>query len=241
MHNDTAYGMVEEDKVTSRKPLLSLKPNDIALTKKGANIRDADLQTHLARVTEGLEGKPFEQALATFAAAPKLPGGSDNPYRGIRRVRLLETLQPSARVEIKDRTGKPFKAYKGDSNHCFEIWCPPDGKIKSQVITTFEAHQTESVKKPHPAAKRLARFFKRDMIALERDGATMIGYVQKLTPAHGLFIAPHTEANADARNRDGTDTFKFIQMAAGPLVKAHARRIYVDEIGRIRDPGPILT
>jgi len=234
LHNDTAYGVVDGNTVVSRKPLLSLKPRDIAV----ANVRDADLQRHLERVTRGLDGKEFEKALSDFAAAAKLPDGSPNPYQGLRRVRLEERLQKSARIEVRDQTGKSFKTYKGDSNHCYEIWQLPDGKIKAQVVTTFEAHQPGLEKKPHPAARRLMRAFKRDMIKLERDGETVTGYVQQLSPANGLSIAPHTEANADARNRDDTDEFKFIQMRAGPLIKANARRVYIDEMGRLRDPGP---
>lgn len=238
LHNDTAYGLADGDTVVSRKPLISLKPSDIAISKRGASIRDADLQRHLARVTRGLEGKEFEQALSEFANTPRLPDQSDNPYFGLRRVRLEETLQESARVSVANREGKPFKAYKGDSNHCYEIWRLPDGKLKPQVITTFEAHQNGPARKPHPAAKRLLRVFKRDMVALERDGRTIIGYVQSLHVANGLYIAPHAESNADARNRDKRDPFHFIQMSAGPLVKSGVRRVYVDEMGRLRDPGP---
>ncbi|PIE11156.1 MAG: type II CRISPR RNA-guided endonuclease Cas9 [Rhodobacterales bacterium] len=236
LHNDTAYGVVSKDTVVSRKPLLSLKPNDIEVSKRGANIRDADLQRHLARVTHGLDGKAFEQALADFANVRTLPDQSLNPYFGLRRVRLEESLQESARVSIADPTGKVFKAYKGDSNHCYEIWRMPDGKIKPQVITTFEAHQSGPPKKPHPAAKRLLRVFKRDMVAFEKDGEQHIGYVQKIG-SNGVFFAPHQESNADARNRDASDPFKFTSMGGTSLIKSGFRRIHVDEMGRIRDPG----
>ena len=148
-------------------------------------------------------------------------------------------MQESARIEISDKSGKPFKAYKGDSNQYYEIWRLPDGKVKAQVVTTFEAHQSSLEKKPHPAAKRLLRVFKRDMIMLERGDEIVIGYVQSMHVANGLFIAPHTEANADARSRDGNDPFRLIQIGAGPLINARARRVYVDEMGRLRDPGPI--
>lgn len=240
LHNDTAYGIGQDGTVVTRKPLASLSPNDIAYTKRGANIRDVDLQKHLARVTRGLEGKAFEAALQAFAALPKLPDNSDNPYFGLRRVRLEETLQKSARIEVSDKSGRPYKAYKGDSNHCYEIWRLPDGTIKPQVVTTFEAHQLGVEKKPHPAAKRLMRIFKRDMLILVRDGQTIVGYVQKMKQNGSIFVAPHTEANADARDRDPTDDFKLIHLAAGSLVKAKARRVIVDEIGRLRDPGPPL-
>lgn len=238
LHNDTAYGIAEGDTVVSRKSLSALSPKDIEITTRGANIRDADLQRHLARVTRGLEGKAFEAALIRFAQTPKLPDHSDNPYFGLRRVRMTETLQDSARVAVRDGQGRVFKAYKGDSNQCYEIWRLPDGKIKAQVITTYEAHQPGLDKKPHPAAKRLLRIFKRDMIAVDRDGRTIIGYVQSMHVKNGLFIAPHTEANADARDRNKDDPFRFLQMGAGPLIKAQARRIYVDEMGRLTDPGP---
>jgi CRISPR-associated endonuclease Csn1 len=238
LHNDTAYGIVNGDTVVSRKPLLSLKPGDIAVTTRGANIRDPDLQKHLERVTRGLDGKEVEKALSDFAAAEELPDGSPNPYHGLRRVRLEESLQSSARIEIPDQHGKSVKAYKGDSNHCYEIWQLPDGKIKAQVVTTFEAHQSGFEKKPHPAARRILRAFKRDMVRLVRNDKTVTGYVQKLDPANGLFIAPHTEANADSRHRAKADDFKFFQLSAGSLVKANARRVFVDEMGRVRDPGP---
>ncbi|WP_300516329.1 type II CRISPR RNA-guided endonuclease Cas9 [Aliiroseovarius sp.] len=230
LHNDTAYGIVDDQSVVSRTPLLSLKPADIAETSKGKNIRDPDLQKALAVATKDKEGKAFEQALREFAA-------KTGPYQGIRHVRLIETLQSSARVEIADSQGKPYKAYKGDSNYCYELWRLPDGKVKSQVVTTYDAHRGAEPR-PHPAAKRLLRLFKRDMVAIERDGAQLICYVQKFDPANGIFLALHTEANADARNRDKTDPFRMIQMGTGPAIKAGIRRVRVDEMGRLRDPGP---
>ncbi len=44
----------------------------------------------------------------------KLPDNSDNPYYGLRRVRLTEAMQESARVSVTDGLGKVFKAYKGE-------------------------------------------------------------------------------------------------------------------------------
>lgn len=232
LHNDTAYGVVDDLTVVSRTPLLSLKPGDIEITTKGKNIRDPQLQSALWVATKGKDGKEFEQALRDFSE-------KDGPYQGLCRVRLIETLQKAARVEIGEaENGRPLKAYKGDSNHCYELWRLPGGKIVPQVVTSYEAH-TGTEKRPHPAAKRILRVFKRDMVALERDGATLIGCVQSMHIKNGLVIAPHVEANADARNRDKSDPFKFLQMGAGTLVKAQIRRVIVDEIGRLRDPGPL--
>lgn len=231
LHNDTAYGIVDDLTVVSRTPLLSLKPSDIEITTKGKNIRDPQLQQALSVATKGKYDKDFEQAIREFAE-------KDGPYQGLRRVRLIETLQKSARVEIGETgNGTPLKAYKGDSNHCYELWRLPGGKIVPQVVTTYEAH-TGAEKRPHPAAKRILRVFKKDLVAIVRENKTVICFVQKLDLANGLFLAPHKDGNCDARHRDKNDPFKFFQMGAGTLVKSKIRRVTVDEIGRVRDPGP---
>ena len=222
--------------MVSRIPLLSLKPGDIDVTSKGKNIRDSQLQRLLSEAIESTEKpKDIETALANFAASERLADGRLNPYRGIRRVRMIESLQSSARVEIRVGDDKPYKAYKGDSNHCYEIWRVPNGEPFPWVITTFEAHGN-AVSRPHPAAKRLMRLFKRDMVAVEQDGKRLICYVQKFD-ADRIFLAPHTESNADARNRDKNDDFSLIQMATKSAIKASIRRILVDEIGRVQDPS----
>lgn len=236
LHNDTAYGIVDDRTVVSRVPLMDLKPADLEAAGKGKTIVDEDLRRALAAATAGTmdaEGKPtkaFKQALADFA-------GKDGPYRGTRRVRVREQIGKDARVEIKDPDGQPYKAYKGDSNHCLEIWRLPDGKIAHTVVSTFQAHQS-AASRPHHAAKRLVRLFKRDMVALEIDGATVIYTVQKFDPANGLFLVPHNESDADARHRNKGDPFRMLQIASARAITAGLRRVLVDETGSVRDPGP---
>lgn len=233
LHNETAYGIVDESRVVSRKPFLNLKRKDIETSAKAKQeLCDPYLQKLLSDKICGVGDKELPSALRDFATTKILPDGQPNPYYGIRRVRFIESLQSSARAEIKDNDGKAYKAYKCDSNYCFEIWRLPDGKLKSSVTTTFEAHGSFAYR-PHAAAKLLLRLFKRDMVAIDRDEETKIYYVQKFN-AKCIFLAPHTEANADARNRDKTDSFKLNSMTARPAIKANIRRVFVDEIGRIR-------
>jgi len=227
LHNDTAYGLTGETLkgvplVVTRKPIDSLTP---AMLEK---IRDPQLVQGLSIATKGKDGKDLSAAVRAFSDRP-------GPYQGIRRVRVIE---PVTVVEIKDQNGKAYKGYKGDSNQCYEVGRLPDGKLKAQVITTFEAHQNTPARRPHPAAKRILRVSQRDMVALKHSDKELICYVQKLDKANGLFLVPHNEANADARDRDKNDPFKFIQISANPLVKSGARRVIVDEMGRVNDPGP---
>lgn len=229
LHQETAYSIVDEMHVASRTDLLSVKPAQL-LDEPGRSgqIRDPQLRKALRVATADRTGKDYENALRDFARKP-------GPYHGIRRVRLIKPLQEQARIQVPSQ--KPIKAYQGGSNHCFEIWRLPDGKIQPQVITTYEAHTLECQKRPHPAAKRLLRVHKGDMVALERSGLTIVGHVQQMHVKNGLFIVPHNEANADARNSDKTDPFNWIQIAARPAISAGIRRVSVDEIGRLRDGG----
>lgn len=229
LHQETAYSIVDATHVASRTDLLSVKPAQL-LDEAGRSgqIRDPQLRKALRVATADKTGKDYENALRDFARKP-------GPYQGIRRVRIIKPLQEQARISVP--ANDPIKAYQGGSNRCFEIWRRPDGKIEAQVITTYEAHTLDVQKRPHPAAKRLLRVHKGDTVALERDGGTVIGHIQKMDIANGLFIVPHNEANADTRNNDKTDPFKWIQIGARPAIESRIRRVFVDEIGHLRDGG----
>lgn len=233
LHNDTAYGVVDDQTVVSRTPLMSLKPSDIDVTERGKNIRDADLQQALALATKGKDGKEFEKALADFSVKA-------GAYQGIRRVRLVETLQKSARVEVGAKgDGKPLKAYKGDSNHCYEIWRLPNGDFEHSVVTTFDAHQGTAER--HPAAKKIARLHKGDMVRVEDSKfGPVTAIVAKFNGSGMIELVPHTEANASERYRKNKEDL-YIRLSAKSAMKAGLRRVFVDEIGRVRDPGPPNT
>lgn len=230
LHNDTAYGVIDDHTVVSRTPLMSLKPSDIELTERGKNIRDPQLQQALYVATKGKDGKEFETALTEFAS-------KDGPYQGIRRVRLVEQLQKSARVEVgKDEDGKPLKAYKGDSNHCYEIWRMPDRAFTHNVVTTFDAHRGNE--KRHPAAKKIARFHKGDTVRVDQSKfGAVTATVAKFNGSGMIELVPHNEANASDRYRKNKDDL-YIRLSAKTAMKTGLRRVLVDEIGRVRDPGP---
>ena len=234
LHNSTAYGIVNEREVVSRTPLTSLKPNDIDDSTPGKNIRAPDLRKALQKATRGKEGKQLEAALQKFSR-------ENSTYMGIRRVRMIENIQKKARVEIAEGDGKPYKAYKGDSNYCLELWRMPDGKFCTQTVTTFDAHTMSlsdiSQKRPHPAARRMLRIFKRDMVAADIKGKTSIYYVQKFKQRGEVFLVEHMEANADARHKSDDDSFSFRRLSGGGIAKAKMRRVHVDVMGRVRDPG----
>ena len=232
LHNETAYGVVDSETVVSRIPLMSLKPADIDPNKGRKTIRDPQLQKALSIATKGKDGKDFEKALTDFAA-------KDGPYQGIRRVRVIKTVPKSSRIEISEAKGaKPLKAYESDNNHCYEIWKLPNGKFAAQVVTTYEVH-TGSDRRPHPAAKRILRLHKKDMVQVdESKSGSVTATVAKFDVRGIIELVPHNEANASERYAKNKKDDLYIRLSANTAIKAGLRRVFVDEMGRVRDPGP---
>ena len=232
LHNDTAYGLTGETDargnsiVVRRKSLGSLKPADVAA------IRDPDLRAALQSATAALSDKAFEQALARFSRTGPLQ------FRGIRRVRLTEPLTV---IPIRDATGRAYKGYKGDSNYRYDVWELPDGKWVADVVSMFDAHQPGERPRPHPAARRVLSLHQDDIIAIEQDGSERrLMRVVKFGQNGQVTLAAPNEAG-DLKRRDAAsnddDPFKYIAPTPGGLKKARARKVGVDEIGRVRDPG----
>jgi CRISPR-associated endonuclease Csn1 len=234
LHNDTAYGFTGQVAadgktpiVVHRIPFASLKPADIA---DPARIPDGALRDALFEATRDLSGKSFDQALARFA--------SEHPvFKGIRRVRVREALNV---IVIRDREGRAYKGYKGDSNARYDVWRMPDGKWVADSVSMFDAHRPDGGdRRPHPAAKKVLSLRQNDMLAIERDGGEpQIMRVVK-TSTNGIVLAGAPEAGP-LKTRDATpgDPFKYVYVGGGGLKKVKARQVRIDPLGRVFDPGP---
>ena len=196
-----------------------MKPADIA------KIRDPYLRDILWDRTRDLTGKDFTAALDKFA-------DTSPHYRGLRHVRMVEKLNT---IPIKDKSGNAYKGYKGDSNHCVEVWRLLDGTWKSMILTPFDANKHGlGYTRPHPAAKLVMRLFKKDAVALDHP---KLGYLQasiaKMSLARIDLFPPN-----DARSRSKDDTFDYIRVSLGTFQKYNLRKIGIDILGRVTDPGP---
>ena len=229
LHNDTAFGLVRPIKddlweVVTRKPIDSFKS-----VKDIEKIRDPLIRETLLERCYDLSGKELAAALDAYARET-----------GTRRVRVIEPLSV---IPIPYRSGTPYKAYKGDANHRIEIWRLPDGRWVSQTITMFEANQPTDgpPRRPHPAAKLIMRLFKNDMIAVGEGKERRILRVVKFSKG-SIYFADHREGgNLKARDADKSDPFKYAQYSASTLKKLRARKLRIDETGRVWDPGPLET
>lgn len=246
LHNETAYGLRPDGRVTHRVMLDSFKSAD-EIEKK--TFADERLKAWLLERTAGLSGKAFAERIEALQRE-----------RGIRRVKLAEPLSVipirstrDAERHGTDESGEPraYKGYKGDSNYGIEIWRDDRGRWQGTVISTFEAHRIVRAhgggeqgwrRLRHPTLAQngrplVMRLTKGDCVRLELDGRAPLMVVAKISQNGQVFMAEHHEANVDARNRDKDSGFKYVSKMAGSFQAARARRVTVSPIGEVRDPG----
>ena len=241
LHNETAYGLVKfvdggTSQVVVRKPLSALKiPKDLD------SVRDPTLREALQRLwfQIGLEGgnaPVFAERAATEGV--RLNG----KVQRVKRVRVVQNLRVVPISSREDPAGKPYKGYKADSNEFAVIW-EGDGKWKIVAVPSFYANQPNldlSKFRPHPTAKRTMRLHKNDMGALGTGAERHIVVVRKFSVGR-VILDDHNEADIDGRERRAEmDRNKSIYSATR-LLKEGFRKIGVDEIGRVLDPGPRST
>ena len=237
LHNDTAYGLTGEkdakgnDVVVHRVPLTALK--------KAADIdgvRDPDLRSALLAWIKGHEGKDFEARLLKF---PRL---GPEQFRNIRRLRVIEPLSV---IPIRDKNGRAYKGYKGDSNYRYDVWELKDGKWVAEVVSMFDAHHSgwiSAIRRDNPTARKVLSLHQDDLLAVERDGQDRkLMRIVKFGQNGQVTLAEPHEAG-DLKRRDALpsdiDPFKYFSPTAGGLKRVKARQIRIDELGRIWDPGP---
>jgi CRISPR-associated endonuclease Csn1 len=237
LHNDTAYGLTGEkdragnDLVVRRIPITAIKtPTDIMKIRTNEH-GHSELRDRLYEATRGLEGKAFEQAVVDFVK-------NDAKFKGIRHVRIIEPLKT---IPIRDKDGRIYKGYKGDSNYCFNVWALKNGNWVTEVVSTFDAHRPDwksAIRADNPTAKKILSLKQGDTVAIDRDGGRRILRVVKFTEG-AICLADHNEAGPlKARDANKDDTFKYVYLSATSLRKSKARQVRVDEIGQVFDPGP---
>lgn len=238
LHNDTAYGLLEEGadprgNVVARYALSGIKARgDLAY------IRDKALAAALGELWDRVEaerGKAVDFATEAERNGVMLGGRRQR----VRRVRMVSNEQTV--VPIKDRrTGLPYKGYKPDGNAFTEIYRLPNGKWQAVVVRRFDANQPgfDPVRvRPHPAAKKVMRLHNDDMVAVDDGGIRRILRVVKMS-GQTIFLADHLEAGAlKKRDQDKNDQFKYLAKSANAFREMNLRKVGIDEIGRITDPG----
>jgi len=222
LHEETAYGLVEDDidgkpyNLVFRKPVADLTPNE------AARVRDPQLRGELTGVIQGAqaEGEKLNIALARFG-----------DQHGVRRVRVLKTERETRVV----RHGEGYyKAYVPGDNYCVDIYELPDGEWRGEGITLFDVNQPDyapSWRADHPCAKLIMRVHKGDLLEATINGARNIYRIYRLNPrANRLWLAVH--------NQGGVEESDFVRPSYRTLQEGQARLLHVDVLGRTRPIEP---
>ncbi len=237
LHNDTAYGIEDGPRedgsyiVRHRTGIDTLKKNDLPKLRCDASLR--------AAIEHALTGDDPKQHTAALAALAERTRHA--------KVWLVEPMSVIPIRSRKDPLAPPYKAYKGDSNYCYELYVNERGKWDGEIISTFQANQkhyrgfmadTARYRRQARNGKPLImRLMQNDLIAIEEtEGQRRIMRVAKMSEGM-IALAEHHEANVDARNRDKASGFKYMYKSPGALAGVRARRVFVDVLGRVLDPG----
>ncbi len=229
LHNETAYGIIEKAEKGSVYEVVTRKPTSAFKTLKDIErIRDPRLRREFGGAFEAAEAGQEAKAVQNLAHR-----------KGIRRLRQTETLSV---IPILDAAGKPYKAYKGDSNWGIEVYAFPPGHGKADkwegvVISRFEANRENfkpgQTRRPHPAARLVMRLQINDCLEMEHGGGRKLYRLQKIGRSGQMSFAQLHEANVDSRNRSKEDPFKYLLVNANPLKKRKVRKVHVSPTGRV--------
>ncbi len=243
LHEDTAYGPTTEAERALGFNLVYRKPLDGLTEKEVARIRALDLrkamQERVAFHRNGPDRLDAKQAVAK--AAEDL--AATEPWVGIRRVRLL--AKEADPIWLAGPDGEPYKGLIAGDVHHIDIVALPDGRWAGRAATLFEARRTAlpdgraAPYMPTDGERFIMRLHKGDLVKLEHDGRQRIMRVARLEPANNrLRMAEHVEAGElDKRHADPDDPFRWLIVAFSMLRQRKARRVTVDPLGGVRDPG----
>lgn len=238
LHEDTAYGLIAcpekwgGHNVVYRKSFVDLNENEIG------RIRDPDLRDQVQKHVTAAKGNGTISGSALKAA---LVSFKDRGGAAPRRVRLTKSESPL--IPVRDRrNGQVYKALAAGENWCIDIFEQPDGAWLGSPVTLFEANNPGSLderRKGHPAARRVLRIHKGDCLKLTNGDTEQIFRVVRLNArANRLYLAQHCEAgDLQKRHDDRNDGFRWLLASYTTLKERHARKVSVDALGRVQDPG----
>src|SRR5690606_33631780 len=187
LHEETAYGMVDEEIDGKKFNLVTRKPIHALTEREIGQVRDARLREALEEVAYEARhgGEKLTEALARY-------GRKNN----IRRVRVLKTDQSA--VPIQHGQGRFRKAYVPGDNHRLEIFETADGDWSGEAVTVFDANrkgfrpqwcQTE------PRPRLVMRVHKGDLVEADFGEGRSIYRVVRLEPsAKRISLVSHRHA-----------------------------------------------
>ena len=237
LHEDTAYGLVRDlpENQAARTIVVVRKPVAALTAKEIGQVRDQKLREELLVATEGVRSdkKKLAEALKSWSERT-----------GHRRLRILKP--EAAATPVHDAEGRAYKWLVPGEIAYLDILESPEGRWFHHATDIWSAQDAapEDWKTAYPEATFVMRLFKNDTVQVfELDdegkpisGSNVVKRVVRIEPsANRVRLADCNDAgNYDQRHKDEDDPFRWDFANIGKLKVRRARRVRVDELGRVR-------
>jgi CRISPR-associated endonuclease Csn1 len=232
LHEATAYGLIKN--AGPGEPNLVYRKAIDALTSEAiAHVRDRNLRNSLMAIAQAAKGnaKDLRERLIAFCSE------RDHPMRHVRIQRTRAEF-----IRVYDRRGRPYKMLLSDGIHAVDIYTDKQGRWRGEGINSFNANRPDwkSEYTADPSNRFVMRLHKGDMIVALHNGMERLFRVLKLEPSNSrLVLVEHNEGgNIERRQKDKSDPFQWLQKSYNELKAIGARRVGVNLLGNVRDPGP---
>jgi len=232
---DYAYGTINQENGDSRESAHNLvaRKSLLALSPKEAKeqIRSAALSSLVSNKLGQDEAKDISEILAEVSE-----------LTGAKRARILKKNQYAVQITHPSNSPRHKKALIPDENVWLDVWKLPSGDLQVIPIDTFRAAQYNANNyRPHPAAKRVWKIFKGDPVRFIDNGIEKIGRVETLAPSEGnekIVVVDNYTATSSATASESKIMKKYF-IKFSQFKKKQFRKLRVDVLGRVADPGPL--
>lgn len=239
LHEDTAYGLVrdvpENQAARTIGNLVVRKPVTALTAKEIGQVRDEKIRQELLRATEGVrdETKKLAEALAAWSA--------ETGHRRLRIIKPAENARP-----VHDAEDRPYKWLVPGEIAYMDILEGPDGRWIHHATDIWAANSSGVTgwREAHPNAHFIMRLYKNDTIQLfdlDDDGNPIVGSncikrIQRLSPSNSVLylVGLNDAGDYQKRHANKDDPFRWDFANVGKLKARRARRVRIDELGRVR-------
>lgn len=161
------------------------------------------------------------------------------------RVRRLRAAEAGSAITIRHGDGNRFeKQLVANGNHRVEFWRLRDGSRQARVVALLEAAREASRRGPgsarvrpvspdgrvDPCARLMLELHKGDVVA-QHEGAERRLLIVKSIWAHIVEFADLHLAKPERG--------EIVRMAPNTIMRSTVRKVRVDPVGRVFDPGPL--
>ena len=252
LHLDGAYGKVKENltniergepargNLVIRRDILSLTPKMIEQVRDENTRQTLQQVLYEAKQIGGADKTAFEKALAEGLA-------EYSRQTGTRRVRCLYPKENAIPIG-RDNAGNRYKYGIPAENHHVDLVELADESWQAVWVNIFEANQFDLAKKQgevlqqkwqteYPDARFIMRLHKGDTLQLfDDDDVNRVKIVVSLQAVKNrVLLSEHLEAGVlQKRHDDPDDPFRWDFANISKLKARRARRVRIDETGRVR-------